>query len=499
MKIEDLKKVYLVGIKGAGMTAVAEILKARAVEISGSDTGEVFYTDAILKRAGIVFFETFEAGHVPDDADAVIFSTAYNEKNNVELATAEAKSLPLISYPEMLGLLFREKLGIAVCGTHGKTTTSAMLAEALSAAGVEPSAIVGSQVLAWSSSTLSGAGQYFVAESDEYQNKLRFYEPWSVILTSVDWDHPDFFPDFVSYKKVFKDFVAKIPRVGFLTVWGDSADCLEVAKMANCQVLTYGFGEDNAYRIVERETQNAKRETINKIQQTTDNEQETDDGKNARCKTQDTNPLQVFEVVFKEKSLGIFETPLTGRHNILNSTAVVALCHAMGLDLEKVGLALKNFRGTSRRFEKIGMFADAVLIDDYAHHPDEIKATLSGAGKRFAGKKIWTVFHPHTFTRTKALLQEFAQSFDDTNKVVVIDIYGSARETQGGVSSAELVKLINKYHHDKAEYITTIDEAIEYFKENAGQFDVLITMGAGDVWKIGEALRITNDTNVRKI
>lgn len=458
------------------MTAVAEILNARGIEISGSDTSEVFYTDAILKKNGIDFFETFEAGHIKDDIEAVVFSTAYSAENNVEIKTAQEKGITLLSYPEILGLLFREKLGIAVCGTHGKTTTSAILAQALSVAGVEPSAIVGSRVLDWDSSALAGKGEYFVAESDEYQNKLKFYDPWSVILTSVDWDHPDFFPDFESYKKVFKDFVARIPKIGFLVVWGDSHDCLEVSEVANCNILTYGFGQENDYKIVERGTWNME-------QNPGENEQEIID------KIQDINQLQTFEVFFKEKSLGIFETPLAGKHNVLNCTAVIALYNAMQLDLEKIRLALKDFKGTERRFQQIGMFGQAILIDDYAHHPDEIKATLSGAKQRYEGKKIWTVFHPHTFTRTKALLQEFAQSFDDASRVVVIDIYGSAREVQGGVSSAELAELINKYHHGKAEHIATIDEAIEYLKEKTGEFDVLITMGAGDVWKIGEKLK----------
>ncbi len=473
MEIKDFKKVYCIGIKGAGITAVAEILKARGIEISGSDTSEVFYTDAILKRAGIAFFETFEAEHVPNDADVVVFSTAYSAETNIELKTASEKKITLLSYPEMLGLLFAEKMGLAVCGTHGKTTTSAILAQALLVAGADPSAIVGSQVLDWGSSALSGQGQYFVAESDEYQNKLKFYEPWSAILTSVDWDHPDFFPDFESYKKVFKDFVVKIPKAGHLVVWGDSVDTLEVAKAANCQVATYGFGEDNEYRVMEHGAWDAKR-----------------GAQNVEPKMQDAENkmTQVFEVFFREKSLGIFRTPLAGKHNVLNCTSVIALCHKLGIDLEKVGLALQEFKGTSRRFEQIGTFKNAILIDDYAHHPDEIKATLSGARQRYGDQKIWTVFHPHTFTRTKALLQEFAQSFDDTDRVVVIDIYGSAREQQGGVSSAQLVALINKYNHDKAEHIATIEQAVEYLKQHAGEFEVLITMGAGDVWKVAQKL-----------
>lgn len=457
MEIKDLKKVYCIGIKGAGMTALAQILKSRGIDISGSDTVEKFYTDDILKRLDISFNEEFASENIPGDVDLIVYSTAYNESNNAEIKAAREIGLPLISYPEMIGKLFQEKLGIAVSGTHGKTTTSAMLSEAFSFAGADPSAIVGSQVISWKGSALSGQGEYFIAESDEYQNKLRFYQPWSVILTSVDWDHPDFFPDVQSYKNVFKEFVAKIPKTGYLVVWGDSADTLEVAKNANCNVLTYGFGADNDYKVVFLEI--------------------------------GSDSKQNFEIFYKEENLGRYQTPLSGKHNILNSTAVVALSHAIGLDLEKIKESIGNFKGTSRRFESIGKFGEAVLIDDYAHHPDEIKPTLNGAKNRFEGKRIWTVFHPHTFTRTKALLEDFAQSFDDCDKVIVIGTYGSARETGGGATSEDLVKLINKYNRDKADYIETIDETVEYLKEKSGEYDVLITMGAGDVWRVGEKLK----------
>lgn len=462
MKIQDIKKAYLIGIKGAGMTAMAEILNGRGIHLTGSDTEEKFYTDEILKRNGIEFLEGFSAENVPSDADLVIYSTAYNVENNSEMAKASQLGIPMLSYSEMLGMLFGEKMGIAVCGTHGKTTTSAMLAQAFQGAGTDPAAVVGSQVIAWQGSALSGNGEYFIAEADEYQNKLKYYNPWSVILTSVDWDHPDFFPDFDVYKKTFKQFVQKIPKAGFLVVWGDSMDTIEVSKQAVCRVLTYGFGEDNAYKI-----SNLKSQTPNESQ----------------------GMIQSFEVFYEEESLGIFETPLSGKHNVLNASAVIALAHAMKLDLVKIRESLKEFKGTSRRFEYVGQFDGAVLIDDYAHHPDEIRATLGGARERFSGKTIWTVFHPHTFTRTKALLQEFAQSFDDADNAIVIDIYGSAREQQGGVSSEELVKLINKYNRGKAEYVPTVEETVEYLKEKSGKYDVLITMGAGDVWRVAQKLK----------
>ncbi len=466
MNLSEIKKVYLIGIKGAGMAAIAEILRARGINVSGSDMAEKFFTDGILTRRKIKFYEKFSAGNIPEDVDLIVYSTAYNEKNNVEIAEAKKRNLPMTSYPEILGELFIGNIGIAVCGTHGKTTTTAMLAEALRYSGADPGAIVGSKVIQWEGSSLAGSGKYFVAEADEYQNKLRYYNPFAAVITSVDWDHPDYFPDFKSYKKVFADFAEKIPKHGFLIVWGDSVSTLDISKKAICNVLSYGFSDDCDYRISNFQFPISK---------------------------QISNPndknFQKFDLKFKEKSLGTFEIQLVGKHNALNAAAVIAVCHKLGFDMEKVRKALKNFKGTSRRFEYIGERDGAILIDDYAHHPEEIKATLKAAREIYPGKNIITVFHPHTFTRTKALLQEFSQSFDDADKAIVIDIYGSAREVQGGISSQDLIDLINKYSPGKAEYIPTIDEVADNLKDIIGENDVVISMGAGDVWKVADKLK----------
>lgn len=461
MNLSEIKKAYFIGIKGSGMTAVAEILKARGIEVSGSDTKEKFFTDEILEKNRISFTEEFSAENIPEDADLVIYSTAYNENNNAEMLEARKRGLNMLSYPEILGILFKEKLGIAVCGTHGKTTTTAILATCLKEADMKPSAIVGSKVIEWNGSVLKGKGNFFVAEADEYQNKLQYYNPWSVVLTSIDFDHPDFFETFEDYKSAFNDFVAKIPKHGFLVVCGDDADAIQVAKNANCQVLTYGFGEECDYKIVDLSSKNW---------------------------SEDGELVKTFRIFYAGEILGEFETKLIGRHNMLNATAAIAVCHKLKLDLEKVKTAILNFEGTSRRFEYIGERDGAILIDDYAHHPEEIKATLKGAREKYYRKNIWTVFHPHTFTRTKALLQEFAQSFDNTDKVIVIDIYGSAREIQGGVSSKDLVDLINKYNPGKAEYIPTISEVVEFLKNKISSKDAVISMGAGNVWEVTKNL-----------
>lgn len=455
------KKIYIVGIEGAGTSALAQIYRNQGHEVAGSDNGDHFYW-GLLKGKGIKVFPKFDKDNVPEDLDFAVHSSAFKE-DNPEIMEIKKRGVQLLTYSQALGELFNQKIGIAVCGSHGKTTTTAMLASALKGAGTDPSALVGSKVIGWDSNVLVGNGEYFVAESDEYQNKLQYYAPWSALLTSIDWDHPDFFPDSKVYLQVFIDFVQKIPKTGFLVVWGDSASTTEAAKHATCRVVSYGFGEENEYRIV------------NHALKVADNEIKTHS--------------QSFEIFQGENALGAFEISLSGKHNVLNAAAVVALCHKMELDLAKVRQALADFAGTSRRFEYVGKRNGAILIDDYAHHPEEIKATLKGTRERYPDKTITVVFHPHSFTRTKALLQDFAQSFDDADKVVVIDIYGSARETAGDVSSEELVKLINRYNHGKADYIPTINEAAEFFAGQLGENDLLLTMGAGDVWKVAQQLK----------
>ena len=469
MKIEDIKRIHIIGIKGSGVAGLAEVLASRGIFVSGSDTEEKFFTDDVLKRAGIYYEENFAPENIPFDVDLVIYSTAYNEENNVEFREARKRGVLMRSYPEMVAELFNGKYGLAVCGTHGKTTTSALLAFVLDRAGKNPGAVIGSRVKDWGGNALSGEGEYFVIEADEYQNKLALYEPKGVVLTSVDFDHPDFFPDFYAYKKAFSDFVAKIPRSGFLVVWGDSVDTLEVAKNSGGEALTYGFGEENDFRI-----SNLEFLISNEI---------------PNPKSQIPNQSQRFFLKHNEKHLGEFEIQLVGKHNVLNATAVVAVCHKLGMDMDKVREALKEFQGTSRRFEYVGERNGGILIDDYGHHPEEIKATLKGAREIYPEKNIWAIFHPHSFSRTEALLSDFSQSFDSADRVLVLDIYGSARESSGNISSKDLVKLINKYSRDKAEYVPTIPEAIEFLKNKIGPNDVIIAIGAGNVFEVVHKLK----------
>ncbi|PIR73567.1 MAG: UDP-N-acetylmuramate--L-alanine ligase [Candidatus Moranbacteria bacterium CG10_big_fil_rev_8_21_14_0_10_35_21] len=456
INFSKIKKAYVIGIKGSGIVAVAEILLSMGVEVSGSDTTEKFFTDAVLQKLGIKYFENFSEKNIPIDVELVVYSTAYNADNNVEFQECQKRGLLMVSYPEILADFFNQKYGLAVCGTHGKTTTSALLATCLKNAGVDPTAVVGSRVQEWDKNALVGKGEFFVIEADEFQNKLKMYNPKAIILTSVDYDHPDTFPSFAEYKKAFGDFVSRIPKAGFLVVWGDSVDTLEIAKETTCEVIKYGIGEENDVVIGEQKIIN--------------------------------NGQEIFQE-FEIKSLGKFRTKLVGKHNVLNATAVVAVAQKLNLDLGKIREGINNFQGTSRRFEYIGERNGAILIDDYGHHPEEIKATLKATREIYPDKNIIAVFQPHSFSRTEALLEDFGQSFDSADQVIVLDIYGSAREYSGKISSQNVSNLINKYNPQKSEYLPKAEDVVEFLKDKIGKKDVVIAIGAGNGWEVVEKLK----------
>lgn len=457
------KRVHMVGIKGVGMTALAEVLASAGAIVSGSDTEERFLTDEVLERIGISPSVGFSPEHVPDGTETLVYSTAYAPDANPEIVAATGRGIAVMSYPEAVGSITRERMSLLVTGTHGKTTTSAMLAEALRGAGEDPAAIIGSHVRSWKGNALSGSGKYLVLEADEYQGKLGLYQPFAAILTSVDWDHPDFFPDERSYEETFRTFVKRIPRHGALVHCADSASVARVASEASCTVLSYGFHEDAMFRISEYEAVPLS------------------GGEGAGIRAR-------FSITCDGESLGVFSLRQSGRHNARNAAAVVAMARFLRLDMEAVRTALSAFSGTARRGEYVGEYRGAPVYDDYAHHPEELRATLSAFRDSYPDRNLIAVFHPHTFTRTKALLPDFAQSFDLADRVLVLDIYGSAREVEGGVSSADLVREINRYAPGKAEHRGTIPEAIDTLRASMGKDDLLVTFGAGDVWRVAEAL-----------
>ncbi|MDD3778217.1 MAG: UDP-N-acetylmuramate--L-alanine ligase [Patescibacteria group bacterium] len=469
--MKKIGTIYMIGIKGVGMTMLAQFLATTGNKVIGSDVSETFLTDAVLKKSGIRVKTPFAVSNIPAKIDLVIYSSAFKAENNVELKYLETKKnkdkkVPIICYAQALGELFNSYKGVAVCGSHGKTTTTAWLAYVLSKAGKEPKALIGSRVPQLGGSALNGKSKLLVAEVDEYQNKLKYFQPVGVLLNNIDYDHPDFFKDEKAYNQVFIDFVKKIPASGFLIIDGYDKKSVAAAKHSRGQVISYGLA--------------AKEMAWTKV---TVNYQ----ARNVRVR----GAYQYFLL----NNLGEFKIKLWGEHNIKNALAVIAAARKLGVSLANIKKYLAQFKGTARRGQVLGKYKGAIIIDDYAHHPTEIKATLEGISAYWPKKNIRVIFHPHTFTRTKALFSDFVTSFSRAHELTILDIYGSAREKKGGTSSQILVKAIkaeNKKNklEQRVENLKDIKAATYYLKQTAKAGEVIVLMGAGDVFRVADNLFI---------
>lgn len=465
MDLSSIRSVYLIGIKGAGMTALAQVLAARGVRVSGSDTDQRFYTDDVLRRASIPFVEGFAAANVPSEIDLVIRSTAYDE-DDVEVAEALRRKLPMTTYPEALATIFNAGRGIAVCGTHGKSTTTAMLGYVLAEAGLDPTVIVGAEVPQFGGNSRVGRSDLVVVEADEYQNKFHALNPHGIVLTSIEYDHPDFFTTPEAYVDAFRQVIAQIPADGFLVACADDSVVSEVVDQASCEVVGYGLGDLSPFR-------SKRRKVV--------------DGADA------------------------MQLQLSGRHNIQNALGVLAAAERLGVPRDVALRAIASFQGTRRRFEVVGIVQNSVLdnqgivvIDDYGHHPTEIRVTLAATRERYPGRRILCAFHPHTFTRTIALKDQFATAFVSADQTYVMDIFGSARELSNSFSPSgegeregegsdatkrvvcDLVGAISV--HSPAIASGGVTETVAALARDVQPGDVVICMGAGENDRVAREL-----------
>lgn len=465
MDLFKIKKIYMIGIKGVGMTMLAQFLVGKGYDVSGSDVPEVFLTDQVLKKEKIKVIEGFGEKNIPKDADLIIYSSAYNEKTNVEVAEALKSGRKILSFAQALGSFFNQYYGIAVAGSHGKTTTTAWLGYVLHKSGLNPNVMVGSRVPQFDGSSLVGNSDILIAETDEYQNKFQYFNPKAIILNNIEYDHPDFFPSFDDYLKVFIEFLKKIPKKGFLIANYDDSVIKRFASV-NClgKVISYGIKEEGDYSAYDIRAEKGKTYFKVKLK---DNGEES----------------------LADNFLGDFSISLAGQHNVYNALAVIVASIELGVELTDIRTYLEEFQGTARRMEIMGKFKGAIIIDDYAHHPTEIKATLAALREKYKANEIVAVFHPHTFSRTKAMLDDFSKSFALADQVIVLDIYGSAREKQGGVHSRDLLEKIKKVEPGKnALYLPDLFEVEKYLRQNIKKDQIIALMGAGDVFRIGEKL-----------
>ncbi|MBM3127806.1 MAG: UDP-N-acetylmuramate--L-alanine ligase [Chloroflexi bacterium] len=444
------RRIHIIGIGGIGLSAIARVLIARGVQVSGSDQTASPLTDE-LARLGAKIFIGQRAENLPE-VDLVLVTSAAPE-DNPEIVEAQRRRIRIAKRYGFFADLTRGKKTIAVAGTHGKTTTAGMIALILTNAGLDPDAVVGGAVPELGGNARAGQGEYFVIEADEYDRAFLGLRPHIAVVTSVEMDHPDIFRDVEDVTQAFRDFMRLAPRDGVVIGCGDSARVSVELARCESRVLRYGFGADNDWRA-------------------------SDVMPNARGGSD-------FSVWRGTEEIRDWRLETPGRHNVLNALAAIAVASKVGVDLSSARATLEKFRGAARRFEIKGEFRGVTIVDDYAHHPTEIRATLAAARTRFPSRAIWAVFQPHTFSRTIALLDEFATAFAGADHVIVTAIYAARERDARAVSSAQLVERMT---HRDARVIATLDAAAEFLSAQMRAGDILITLGAGDVNRIGEII-----------
>jgi len=465
------KKIHFVGIKGVGMTPLAIIAKEAGFEVTGSDVSEYFITDIELKKAGIDPIVGFDKQNV-NDADLVIATGAHGGLENLEVITAKENKIPVLLQGEALGkfqdgeIFGKRFTGISIAGSHGKTTTTAIVSTILSENKLDPSYVIGSaEIPTLKSSGHFGKGNYFVTEADEYFADIKFdripkflyQNPKIILITNIDFDHPDVFENHEIMEKAFYEFTEKIPTDGMLVICGDGQNNRKFISKLNCPKIKYGFSPDNDYII----------EKIN-----------FDSSK------------MFFWVKSGDTVLGEFSVNIFGEHNALNSLGAIVVCLELGLSIEQIKKGLSAFKGTKRRSEYIGKLpGEGLIYDDYAHHPSEIKETLSAFRKSFPKEKIVAIFQPHMYSRTKALFGDFIKSFENADEILITEIFPSFREPiDNNFSSKQIVDELLK-SGKKASYFPLNMDVVEYVSsQNYSRNTVIITMGAGDIYKIGNKL-----------
>ena len=450
----NLSKVHFVGIGGAGMSGIAEVLLDYDLEVSGCDISPSEVTER-LESLGVIVYE----GHSPEHlqgVDLVVISSAVS-RSNPEVEVAVKSNITVVRRAEMLGELMRLKYGVAVAGTHGKTTTTSLVGAVMTEAGLDPTVIVGGRLRVTGTGARLGKSDYLVAEADEYDRSFLRLQPIIAVVTSIDKDHLDTYGDLETIKRAFHEFAGKVPFFGQAILCLDDANIQELLpQLAGRRVLTYGLSPQANLRAAELET--------------------TPVG--SRFTVQITG----------SGDLGQIDLPMHGAHNVRNALAAIAVGLALGIGFEDIARALESFSGVHRRFENKGKWRGATVVDDYAHHPTEVTATLEAAREAFPQARIVAVFQPHLFSRTRDLAEDFGRALLGANFVLVTDIYPSREPPLPGVDSTLVVEAARRSGHRHVQLCPDWRDAPGELESQVGEGDVLLTVGAGDIYRLSEQL-----------
>ncbi|MFA5863526.1 MAG: UDP-N-acetylmuramate--L-alanine ligase [Phycisphaerae bacterium] len=449
------KKIHFIGVGGCGMRALASALLKHGAIISGSDASESGYLQMFNKQ-GANCWVGHSAEKITEPADYVVISAAVKD-DNPELVKLRSMNCRIVKYAQMLGLLMDQYLGVAVSGTHGKSTTTAMTAFVLRESGLDPSFVIGANVDQLSGGSGVGAGKYFVAESCEFDRSFLNLRPFLSAILNIEEDHLDYYSGLEEILGAFKQFALNLRTGGTLVVNGEDENIAKILKeLSGIHIETFGLTSDCDWR--------AENPTIN-------------------------NGCYSFDVHYGHNSLGNCQLQLPGKHNIYNALAATALAHHCGLKPQDIFQALGRFQGAYRRMTLKGSLDQITILDDYAHHPTEIQASLQAARECYNPRRLWCIFQPHQHSRTRFLLNDFAKSFTAADVVVVPEIYfvrDSETECQL-VNSGDLVARIAQ-NGGTACYLPRFDQILQYLKSQLAAGDLVITMGAGDIWKIADEL-----------
>ncbi|MFN2227007.1 MAG: UDP-N-acetylmuramate--L-alanine ligase [Anaerolineae bacterium] len=443
-------RIHLVGIGGIGLSAIARVLHGWGYAVSGSDREATALTNA-LAAEGITVYAGHRAEQVAG-ADLVIISSAV-PADNPETVEAKRKGVPVVKREQFLGELTASKTTIAVAGTHGKTTTSAMIAWILVEAGLDPTFVVGGVLQNLGTNARAGRGPHFVIEADEYDRTFLGLQPDVAVVTILEHDHPDSYPTFQEMRVAFASFARQVVPGGLLVVCGDDEEALHLSGLVGPErrVETYG------------------------LEQTW----------NWRAQGVQLGNSAGFEVWHGSKRLGTCALQVPGQHNVLNALAALAASSGVGIDFGTAAAALTRYRGTERRFQVKGQAGGVTVVDDYAHHPTEIRVTLAAARLKYPGRRLWAIFQPHTYSRTAALLEDFMQAFDQADEVIVTGIYAAREHEVESISGADLVAGME---HASARYIEDLANAADRLAGQVQPGDIVVTLGAGDVHLVGQWL-----------
>ncbi len=443
------QKVHFVGIGGIGMSGIAELLINLGHQVSGSDLRESALTRRLADLGATIYI-----GHQPDQvrgAEVVVYSSAVTP-DNPEVAAAKEHHVPVIRRAEMLAELMRLKYGVAVAGSHGKTTTTSLVSAVLQAGGLDPTVVIGGQLRTLGTNVRLGQGEWLVAEADESDGSFLQLSPVMVVVTNVDVEHLDHYGSFERIQDTFAEFINKVPFYGAAVLCLDDPPLQELLPRIDKRVITYGLSAQADVRATDVRAEGMR---------------------------------TTFAVMNGERRLGEMTIGFAGRHYVLNSLAAVAVAVELGIDFAAYSREFSELWSVGRRFEVKGERAGVVVMDDYAHHPTEIKATLDGVRQSFPDRRVVVLFQPHRYTRTRDLAERFATAFYGADVVLVSDIYPAGERPIAGVSAEGLAREAGTHGHKDVSYVGDLEAAYRRLRAVVRPDDVVVTMGAGDVWRLG--------------